>query len=749
MITKINSIKNFWIFKDFTWKVGSPDFNHYNLIYGLNGSGKTSLSNLFSALETGNIEKCPSAEYEIETQTGTIRHNIPSSRKVRVFNQNYIVKNVEVLSGKANPIFILGEENQKIIEEINKDEHLLLEKDGKLKSASYSKETQARDRDKQFTNIARIISANTSGEATRRYNKNNAELAFKQMGAIELLEEQDIQKCNLTLRQLEKPLVVELSIPKLLYHDKELNLNDLLTNIIDEAKDLSAQTVVSVTIDRLKQNSDISKWVEEGIALHGKHNLKICEYCSQPLPEDRMIALANHFNEADKKLKDDIDALVEVLRKTYSSVDCIKPADKANLYEEIKIDYQSAVQTFEDTKKITLENFAILASLLKDKRFKTTESVDLCCDIDIAPFIVVTENVNSEIRKHNAKTNDFINQKAIIQKTLEKHYLSTIYDDIKECETIIKNNESEIAKLKNGDPDNPAEIGVDRLKERIAQNKAKVSSSHKACEEINKNLKTFLGRDEIVFEVKDEGYLIKRHGVIAENLSEGEKTAIAFVYFTVHLKDQDFNISEGLVVIDDPISSFDSNSLFQAFAFLKNAVKDAKQVFLLTHNFDFLRLLLGWFNHRSVRNVSSFYMLSTNYINGSRCAEMSKIDQLLIDHESEYHYLFKKLYQFQSDGTIESVYYIPNLARKVLDTFLMFRIPNNKNIYEKLEKLNFDKNKKTAIYKFVNDQSHITGKGFDPSLVPETQNNVKYLLEMMEAVFEDHYKILVESIGRS
>jgi wobble nucleotide-excising tRNase len=63
------------------------------------------------------------------------------------------------------------------------------------------------------------------------------------------------------------------------------------------------------------------------------------------------------------------------------------------------------------------------------------------------------------------------------------------------------------------------------------------------------------------------------------------------VYFVVHLQD-DFDIKEGIVVVDDPVSSLDSNSIYQAFAFLKNAVKDAHQVFLFTHNFDFLRLLL-------------------------------------------------------------------------------------------------------------------------------------------------------------
>jgi len=235
---------------------------------------------------------------------------------------------------------------------------------------------------------------------------------------------------------------------------------------------------------------------------------------------------------------------------------------------------------------------------------------------------------------------------------------------------------------------------------------------------------------------------------VAENLSEGEETAIGFVHFVIHLRDQDFDPKTGIIVVDDPVSSLDSNSMFQAFAFLKNAVKDAKQVFLMTHNFDFLRLLLNWVGHSKQKHA--YYMIRNFYDSSdNRVASLDILDKLLQEHESEYHYLFKRLYTFQSDGTIESVYHVPNTARKLLETFLMFRVPNNGTPYQKMEALkpHFDENKLSAIYKFTNDQSHITGKGFDPSLVAETQKNVKHLLEMIQAVFPEHYNILVDSIG--
>lgn len=62
------------------------------------------------------------------------------------------------------------------------------------------------------------------------------------------------------------------------------------------------------------------------------------------------------------------------------------------------------------------------------------------------------------------------------------------------------------------------------------------------------------------------------------------------------------------------------------------------------------------------------------------------------------------------------------------------------------QEMNYDEEKKASIYKFANDQSHITGSGFDPSLVPEAKNCVTDLLDMIKAVDPDHFKYLEEGM---
>jgi wobble nucleotide-excising tRNase len=212
------------------------------------------------------------------------------------------------------------------------------------------------------------------------------------------------------------------------------------------------------------------------------------------------------------------------------------------------------------------------------------------------------------------------------------------------------------------------------------------------------------------------------------------------------LGEQDFNLADGVVVIDDPVSSLDAGSTYQAFAFLKNAVKDAKQVFLLTHNFSFLRLLLNWFE--SVKKAErQFYMLVSESSQTGRHSSLVSLDRALVDHPTEYHFLFKTLATFQGDGTIAGCYHIPNVTRKVLETFLDFHVPERKSLYAKLADVMFDENKKTAIYKFANDLSHFTGQGFEPGLVQESQKNTAYLLEMINTLAPKHYEGMMNAVG--
>lgn len=50
-IERINKIKNHRIFRGFVWPHALLDFKEKNLFYGWNGTGKSTLSNLFRFIE--------------------------------------------------------------------------------------------------------------------------------------------------------------------------------------------------------------------------------------------------------------------------------------------------------------------------------------------------------------------------------------------------------------------------------------------------------------------------------------------------------------------------------------------------------------------------------------------------------------------------------------------------------------------------------------------------------------------------
>lgn len=125
----------------------------------------------------------------------------------------------------------------------------------------------------------------------------------------------------------------------------------------------------------------------------------------------------------------------------------------------------------------------------------------------------------------------------------------------------------------------------------------------------------------------DNVYEVRRpDGTIADNLSEGEKNFIAFLYFyhLVHGSNSaDGETREKIVVIDDPVSSMDSGSLFIVSTLVRQMIEICrnnadnrepiadgnfiKQIFVLTHNAYFHREVS--YGYVSKYDYASFYLI--------------------------------------------------------------------------------------------------------------------------------------------
>lgn len=115
------------------------------------------------------------------------------------------------------------------------------------------------------------------------------------------------------------------------------------------------------------------------------------------------------------------------------------------------------------------------------------------------------------------------------------------------------------------------------------------------AESLNQDLALYLGHGELTLTHHGNGYSITRGNEEARDLSEGEKTAFALLYFLKSLEDHRDKLQDTIVVIDDPVSSLDASALFTAFGFIKERTEKAKQIIVLTHDFSFFSLVKGWF----------------------------------------------------------------------------------------------------------------------------------------------------------
>lgn len=739
-IKKIKTIKNLGIYNNFHWPLGLKDFKRYNVIYGWNGSGKTTLSKLFEATRSGGGHPdYPNLQYTIEDEDSKIiNQNQSLGTEIKVFNTCFIADNVNFDNQSSKTISVyLGKENRELIEAIKKDGNLLKTQQEEIVSKEKILEALKKERGEKFTEIARTISQDIRQAIVRNYNRQTAIVKYNQLTETDhIVSEEELNRLRESVSQNIMDVIPEISINTEVFE----NFNGAIDELLNK-------TVIAVIISRLKENADISEWVEKGLALHSKYNNDKCEFCGQPITEERINQLLEHFNEADMQIKHDIDNLLKKMRDAHSDISNLRLVDPARFYQEFKNEYVKLKTETETEIQNTLNEIEKLSELILLKKTKTTEKVDNNIgDLDISNLLNAIKKINAIIDSHNEKTSNFSEKVKSDSEKIETHYLCKIRPEVRKIDGQIANLQGEIGILINGDREKNI-LSIEELKQRIAMSKSKVSPTQKACDVLNDSLHTFLGRNDISFSLNPEnnGYNILRHGNLAKNLSEGECTAIAFIYFITTLREKDFNIQESIIVIDDPISSLDANSQFQAFSFLKNTMSDAAQLFLFTHNFDFLKLLLNWLKS-AYKKSSAFFMIKNIYQgNGyEREAMLDRLDPVLENFESEYHYLFNVLKNFKSDGTIENVYHIPNIARKLLDNFLMICIPKPMTPYARLKLVDFDDVKKTAIYKFTNDESHITGKGFDPALVPEAQKCIKYLFQMMEATFPDHYKYLMD-----
>ena len=754
MIKNIRKLKDFGIFKMYK-NSEVKDFKKYNLFFGYNASGKSTLVHLLHCIEKRELsDRYPSAEFTIKHDNGEITQNNINQNilNIRTFNRDFINENVsmEKPNEKAiNSILLLDE--RKIADR---------EKLKELKKVQEDDDNKYQENKAEITKLGKFIS----------------ELEAKIAKKIKMdLHSIDARYINYDKRNLEKFITHNTDAIK---SKKGLLDHQQITELIQKAKpdekreipfsqesinydfvqaksrldNLLKTSVVNKTIQRLSENGDIQTWVERGLKIHKENETSQCEFCRNEITKERLEELEAHFNDEYRSFKTCLESELQQL----NNLDIASPQlpARTEFYEELQPEYIEADEILQESQRNLTAEIKIWKNILEKKignPFQTDLSIDSITEQVVEKFNRAITTINGIVNKHNKKTNNFQEVTNEAKKQLELHYATEAVNQFyyfgkKQEMDNLEERRKEINKR------------CSTREKEISVLEGSLSNEILGAERFNKSLHSFIGHSELTlrFSQEKKGYEILRNGTVPKNdvnLSEGEKTAIAFVYFITKLKENNNDIKDTVIVIDDPVSSFDSNHLLGAYSFLKENCKDAKQLFVLTHNLPFFNFVRGWFSGKNSKNgvnrKANFYVVEANK-DMTRNAKFMNAPNILEKYSSEYHYIFYKLYSLKQDDSktlgIDEGYFVANLARKLLETFFRFKFPKNQDFHALLkngESGKFDEARVEKIYKFVNKYSHATpfeNEEFIENLMGEAPNVISDIFEWIKERDEGHYE---------
>ncbi|MFA6428175.1 MAG: AAA family ATPase [Candidatus Buchananbacteria bacterium] len=772
MISKISKLKNFGIFHDFSWKAELPEFKKFNLIYGSNRSGKTTVSRVFVSCEKKyvfDIDKFKqypeNGEFEIKTSDNTTVKNTDvatNTLPIKVFNQDFINDNISFdPSNSCNPIVYVSEEDIESKKQLEKLKADKVDIGKAFEEAKKDKIAKEESKSSFLTGLGREI-ANVLFD--KSYNKTKAESKINSVGVDKftdkILSDEDKKKYEAISKNEEGKNQSQFAKFQFSFLFGVETINNF-EGIFEAIQKLLNKKVVSETLDRLKDDQNLNTWVKQGFDLHKtKEEKEKCLFCQKPLDKDFLSSLSKHFSKDYEDLQKDATQLKAEISKFKKEKISSKNDD---FYPDLRKEYTTQAVALNGVVE-KINEWLILAISKLDEKYNNPLIVitspkkpeDFTGD-----FNVIIEELNKIVLNHNDKVKNHATEVKNAREKLELHSIAVALagQDYKKLENDVKESE---AKEKD------TLAVVNKNNADISELEKKNSNIGKAVQEINKHLKEFFGREEIKLELDDDkkGYIIKRDGQPAKNLSEGEKTAIAFSYFIVKVEEKEFKIKDGIIFIDDPISSFDSNFIYHCFSLLNTHFKDAGQLFISTHNFQLFNLVKDWFigNNQNRKNKGKdecceFFMVENFTESDIRKAKIVELDKTLRNYKSEYHFLFAKLKEFseKQDTQYEDFYTIGNMARRFFDIFADFKIPTTGDQKSKMEVLikniNDPDEKITTVdaskaYKLVNEFSHNS----DPTSTiehkdkSESKDAIKILLNIVKESDPKHFEIMEKNL---
>jgi wobble nucleotide-excising tRNase len=711
-----------------------PEFKKVNFFYGANGSGKTTISNFIYDPANKRFPEC-----QIEWENGI-------ELKSLVYNKEFRDRNFG--KGTIAGVFTLGQATKEEAE-------LIEEKRKELKEIEQKGIQQKKVLDGQIKKRNNLENDFREEVWTTIYKKyeNYFKEAFK--GVIKkksfltrLLDEFENSSADLkTIEDLKKRA-------KTILGEQPKSLNTIPTITYSRIEKIEQDEIWSkkiigksdVEIAKMIQRLNINDWVNEGKKYLQKD--ETCPFCQQDtINEEFRNQLEGYFDESfisdTNKVKELNEEYIRTFENLTNELQLIETNEKTN--KESKLD----VEKFSSLLKTLSGQFTGNKELLNSKLKEPSRSIELVSTREQFNEIgELIKTANEAVKKHNDIVDNYATER---QKLVDEIWKFIVEDNRTRIEYFIKhktglqkginNLTKKVKKLRE------EYLALDKQIKELTKN---VTSIQPSVDEINQTLKSFGFQNFEIVPAKtgfNQYQIQRKNGELAEEtLSEGEITFITFLYFLQLVKGSTTEseiTDDRILVIDDPISSLDSNVLFVVSSLLKEIAKsirknegNIKQIILLTHNVYFHKEV-SFINGRTNECCDTNYWILRKIDNISFLQDFELTNPI----QNSYELLWRELKTKDHNSGIT----IQNTMRRIIENY--FKILGGYVDDDIINKFNNPQEKEIcrSLICWINEGSHTIP---DDLFVELQDNTIENYFKVFKSIFKEtghiaHYEMMM------
>ena len=662
-----------------------------NLLYGLNGTGKSTFSEFLYNQKETRFSQC-----QVE--------GLGENDSVLVYNTKFVEDTFYEPEG-IHGIFTLSKENadaKKIIDDASAEIKKLDEQKRKINEKGLKEEKKySCDVEEYKKQIWKIKTEYSGGDRVLEFCldglKSNKDTLFQYLVSIEKTEpvgEYTVDDLKREAQQIQGDVQSRQFLSKLLIDVANIEQSELLSKEIVGNKNSS----VSALIEELG-NSD---WVNTGLKyVHIDGDIGLCPFCQQQTISQSFIKqISAYFDESYNHDKLTLDQMVHQYEDVVKgAVDYLIKIKEDEFLVSKKSALEALILSLQSTAG---QNLALLKDKVKTPSIKISmQSISGIVD-NINAIIV---QANNEISLFNQRISDIKGAKRNIKDKFWKLMRETYNSVIELYWANEKKNEQEKMQLQKELQAVQSSINSNMV--LIEENRKKTVNIDEAVDNIKNGLSDIGITDFTIEKYSEEEALYKlKRGDSEDNvfktLSEGEKMVISFLYFIELCKGEsaaEKSTNKKIIVIDDPISSLSHIYVFNVGRLIHNEflrTNKYDQIFILTHSLYFFYELTN-INHKERKETQKLMRICKN--TESSYFEDMKYEDIQNDYQAYWHIIKDEK---------QAPALIANCMRNVMEYF--FNFVEKQDFAQVFQRPELQETSYMAFNRYMNRESHSKGQ---------------------------------------